>query len=343
MDKARPHRLIFVAFAVAIALSVPLVAGFFGSVHPALDSLGHFRAQFAVLMILFALPLLVGSLRREGLMAIAFGLAALTTTIEALPIPGFAQVHAAFYPKDQDHAVYRLLQLNLRFDNAQPEKALSLIGRVRPDIITLDEVSPMWAAKLELLSAAYPYRILCPYPNRRWGVAILSSRPFAGGHEPRCFDRGAFAIAAVDFGGQFVDVGAVHLAWPWPYEQAWQIGNLLQPLASLTDTALLAGDLNATPWSAAVAEVAAAGRLTLIPSVGRTWLHRYLPGFLRFAGLPIDQVFAKGDVQVHSAQALEDVGSDHLPVLIEFSLKAPEHHEPAETATAAGERLSSDG
>ena len=41
---------------------------------------------------------------------------------------------------------------------------------------------------------------------------------------------------------------------------------------------------------------------------------------LRFAGLPIDQVFAKGDVVVISATTLEAVGSDHLPVLVEFSL-----------------------
>jgi endonuclease/exonuclease/phosphatase (EEP) superfamily protein YafD len=336
MDRARPHRLVFVAFAATIALSLPLVAGFFGSIHPAIDSFGHFRAHLAVLMVLCALPLLAGPLRREGLMAIAFGLAALTTTIEAPPIPGLGQVHAAFTPKDPDQAVYKLLQLNLRFDNSEPERALSLIGRLRPDVITLDEVSPMWAAKLDLLSSAYPHRILCPYPNRRWGVAILSSRPFAVDQEPRCFDRGAMAVAALDLGGRVIDVAALHLAWPWPFEQAWQIQNLSQPLGTLTDTALLAGDLNATPWSAAVSEIAAAGKLTLIPSAGRTWLYRRLPDFLRFAWLPLYHAFAKGDVLVHSAQALEDVGSDHLPLLVEFSFKPAEHHEPAETATASG-------
>ena len=35
--------------------------------------------------------------------------------------------------------MYRLLQFNLRFDNRTPEKLLSLIGRTKPDVITLQE------------------------------------------------------------------------------------------------------------------------------------------------------------------------------------------------------------
>ena len=57
---------------------------------------------------------------------------------------------------------------------------LSLIGRVRPDVVTLNEVSAMWAEKLALLSSAYPYRIVCTMDNRAGGVAILSLRPFCG-------------------------------------------------------------------------------------------------------------------------------------------------------------------
>ena len=62
--------------------------------------------------------------------------------------------------------------------------------------------------------------------------------------------------------------------------------------------------------------------MTPVGPAGPTWLYRALPELLRFAGLPIDQVFAKGDVVVHSVGTLEAVGSDHLPVLVEFSLKA---------------------
>ncbi|TIT15265.1 MAG: AP endonuclease, partial [Mesorhizobium sp.] len=68
---------------------------------------------------------------------------------------------------------------NLRFNNPTPKKVLSLIGRTNPDVIALDEVSEMWTTELGYIASAYPYRILCPYPNGVFGVALLSRRPFA--------------------------------------------------------------------------------------------------------------------------------------------------------------------
>src|SRR5690606_2095781 len=102
-----------------------------------------------------------------------------------------------------------------------------------------------------------------------------------------------------------------------------EIGRLVPELRRLSDSVLLAGDLNATPWSRASRLVAEAGGLRQIGSPGPTWLYRKLPEALRFAGLPIDQVFARGSVRVHAARALEAAGSAHLPVLVEFSLDTP--------------------
>lgn len=325
------------AFATTLILSVPLMAGFFGTLHPALDSFAHFRVHLAVLMALASLPLLFGRFWKEGAMALAFALAALATTSVSMPVFGLGPVHAGLEPKDEEQPVYRLLQLNLRYDNPEPNKVLSLIGRLRPDVVTLDEVSGMWAEKLALLSSAYPYRIICPFPNQVFGVAILSARPFSEGREAKCYERGSLAVAPLDLGGRSVEVAALHLGWPWPFEQPWQIRQLAEPLSSLAETALLAGDFNATPWSATVARVGKMGGLTLVPSVGPTWQWHGFPDFLRFAGLPIDQVLRKGDVLVNSARALGEAGSDHLPVLVEFSFKAPppRPEEEAETSTAA--------
>jgi endonuclease/exonuclease/phosphatase (EEP) superfamily protein YafD len=315
------------ALAAAAALSLPLIAGFFGKVHPAFDSFAHFRIHLAALMAACAVVLLACSLVKEGAVAFAFAAAAVATTSASMSLPWLGQVHAALPAKDQ-RAVYRLLHMNVRFDNPEPGKILSLIGRVQPDVITLNEVSTMWAQKLDLLSAAYPHRIVCSLPGRYWQVAILSRRPFVANTEPECDERGAFAVAAIDFGGRPVEVAALHLGWPWPYEQSWQIANVAPRLARLGDTALLAGDMNAAPWSAAVSRVAQAGGLTLTPSPGATWLSRRLPDWFRSFGLPIDQIFSKGDVQVNFVRTLEDSGSDHRPVLVEFSIKPAERTSP---------------
>jgi endonuclease/exonuclease/phosphatase (EEP) superfamily protein YafD len=322
-----------------LAISIALVLGFLGPLHQAFDEFSHFLAHLAVLLALLALPLFATGSRIEAVVALVFALGAFATTTDTLPLPRFSPVQAGFETGTDDRAVYHLLQMNLRFDNPTPEKVLSLIGRTQPDVITLNEVSDMWKAKLALLAKSYPHRIICPVPDGVYRVAILSRRPFAEGTRPHCYDRGALAIATVDFGGTAVDVAALHIGWPWPFEQRWQVRELSMPLRLLGQTALLACDCNAAPWSATVRRVAGDGGLTLMPSVGRTWQYIKLPDFLRFAGLPIDQVFSKGTVLVHSGARLEDTGSDHLPVLVAFSLRPAADpsgdEEEAVTAVAA--------
>ncbi|MDR7031754.1 endonuclease/exonuclease/phosphatase family protein [Mesorhizobium sp. BE184] len=319
---------------LAIA-SVLLMIGLFGDVHPAFDSFAHFRAHLAVASAVLAVLLLFGRFRLYALAGVVFAIACFTTTSTMLADLGLGPVQARFEVRSDEQPVYRLLQMNLRFNNPTPVKVLSLVGRIQPDVITLDEVSDMWKGKLQLLSHAYPYQLICPYPNLVFGVAILSRRPFKEGTEPACFARGALAVAAVDLGGTTADVAAIHLSWPWPFEQPWQLSHLAEPLSRLGETAIMAGDCNATPWSAAVRRVARAGGLKIMASAGPTWQYMKLPEMLRFAGLPIDQVFSKGDIFVNSIRTLASTGSDHLPVLVEFSIKqqAPKPDEP-ETATA---------
>lgn len=316
-------------FAAALGLTL----GFFGAFHPALDSFSHFRAHLAILLALLALPFLFTALRLEAAVALLFALGCAATTT-ALPLPGLSPVQAGFGTQASDRAVYRLLQMNLRYDNRTPEKVLSLIGRTQPDVITLDEFSDMWKEKFDLLANAYPHHVVCPHPRRPFGVALFSRRPFAADSEPGCYTNGALAIARVDFGGAEVDVAAIHVGWPWPFEQRWQVGEMATPLRMLGDTALMAGDCNAVPWSATVRRIAEAGALRLAPSDGPTWQPLGLPEFLRFAGLPIDQVFSKGAVLIHSAKRLEAAGSDHLPILVDFSLR-PQADEPDEDGATA--------
>lgn len=324
MNASRRAILVALALLLPVAISVPLVAGFLGAWHPALDSFAHFRAHLAPALVVAALPaLFVPGIRRVGMAALLFGAAALASTVPGVALPGISPVSAAFQAKDEKSAVYRLLQLNLRFDNRTPEKVLSLVGRLSPDVITLNEVSRYWTPKLALLEKAYPYRILCAIDSNVGATAVLSRRPFADGTQTACHVEGSMSTATIDFGGRPVAVAALHLEWPWPFEQPQQIGRMAPHLAALGPTALVAGDLNAAPWSHAVRRVAAAGGLTRAPAAGPTWLWRRLPvAFRPWIGLTIDHVFAKGGIAVHSVTIAEPVGSDHAPLLVEFSLPA---------------------
>jgi endonuclease/exonuclease/phosphatase (EEP) superfamily protein YafD len=320
--------------AAMLALAAMLAFGLAGAWSPWLDAFTHFRAHFAVAMALLALLLLATRFRLLAMAGLVFAIACFSTVPGGPAFFGLGPVQAGFQPKAGDQPIYRLLQMNLRFDNATPEKVLSLIGRTQPDIITVEEASNMWRGKLDLLSHAYPYRFYC---GRAFGAAILSRRPFEEGTEQRCSTHGTLATATVDLGGRTIDVAAIHMGWPWPRQQTWQIGSISEPLAALGETAIMAGDCNAAPWSGAVRRLATIGGLTVMPSVGPTWMWRRLPDALRFAGLPIDQVFSKGDVVIHSAEKMAPAGSDHLPILVEFSLRQKPPEDDRKTATASTE------
>lgn len=318
----------------ATALSVPLVGGFFGSIHPAFDSLAHFRIHLAAGLAAAALLLFFfKGWRLNAAIALALACAA-TVVTTGLPVGGLRAEASG----TADLPRYRLLHMNLRFDNPQPEKVFSLIGEVRPDVVTLNEVSTLWRGRLAVLEAAYPHRILCPHRARIGGSAILSRRPFTEAGA-RCENGGSLAVAAIDFGGETVEVAALHLGWPWPFDQPWQVRKLVPLLGKLGDRAILAGDLNATPWSASVRRVAEAGGLMLTRWVGPSWLDRRAPAALRpWVGLPIDHVMTKGGVLAEKPRRLPEAGSDHLPVLLEFSLLPEEDAPPVMRAAVEGNK-----
>jgi endonuclease/exonuclease/phosphatase (EEP) superfamily protein YafD len=332
-DLWRQRRAVW-ASALCAACYVPLVFGFFGGLHHSLDLFAHFRWHLAILLALAGLFALASRAWSVGVVSLAMAAAALVTTQGIAGVPFSGPERAPFQAADGTGAVYRLLHLNVRYDNPTPEKVLSLIGRTHPDIVTLAEVSPMWAEKLKLIEAAYPDPLICATDIDIGGGAILSPRPMSG---ERCFGRGTFATAAVNLNGRPVHVVTLHLGWPWPSDQWWQIRRFAAPMAMIRSPALVSGDFNAVSWSAAVTEMAQAGGLDIVDPIGATWFYRRAPKWLRqWLGLEIDHVMVKGGIVVHSVRILDDVGSDHAPVLIEFSLPPESEPErPVRTVDAA--------
>ena len=88
--------------------------------------------------------------------------------------------------------------------------------------------------------------------------------------------------------------------------------------------------MNATPWSAAVAWIAEGTGTRVLPQAWGTWIFNGLPKSLTpWLGLAIDSILSGGGVTLQSAVTQRAIGSDHLPILVEFTLdpasgKAPE-------------------
>ncbi|MCO5063096.1 MAG: endonuclease/exonuclease/phosphatase family protein [Rhizobiaceae bacterium] len=319
----------FAALLAALGVSIALTLGFLGRLHPAFDSFSHFRLHFALLLFLCGIALFGMNYRAHGLAALLLSLGSMATIATYSDFPFLSPV-AAESAAPPDQPVYKLLQLNAYYGNRDPKAVIALIAREYPDVITLEEVTDRWRGELDHISAAYPYRLDCRV--EKFSTLILSRRPMDKGHNPYCAPNGRIGLAQIDFNGRVIDVMALHLPWPWPSDQTEMIEEHAPLLQLLGETAIAAGDFNAAPWSAAVRKVVEFGGFTRLEHVGPTWIgHHILPAGLKFLGLPIDQVMTKGRIVVHSARTLEPVGSDHLPVLVEFSIAAEEEEQGTQT------------
>jgi endonuclease/exonuclease/phosphatase (EEP) superfamily protein YafD len=308
------------AVLVPVMFSVPLVLGFFGAAHPFFDAFAHFRMHLAILMALSAIPALILGLWREGLMAMVLALTALGTVV----VPSATPPAEAGTAQPQ----YKLMQLNLRYDNRQQADVLRAIAREAPDVITLQEVSTAWRPRLKAIEERYPYNLYCSNRSHIGGVAILSRRPFALGTTPQCVDS-LIGLARIDFGGRSVIVTALHLDWPWPYSQAANVETIKPYLERLQGPLIIAGDFNAASWSQTLKNIADASRTTSAEGLRPSWLiNGTLARAARWIGLPIDHILISNRIIQTRVETLPPVGSDHLPLLLRFSISGVDDAGP---------------
>lgn len=286
---------------LALALLFTVVGGFFGSLHPAFDSVAAFRHLVAGLALgLAILSALAGFGRAAGIALVA-------------ALAGGAGLAPDLAPRRSEApADLRFVTANLLKDNADPARAGKVLAALGADALALQEVSRPNLAALDALGPDYPARIHCRF-HTGIGVAVASRLPPVPGGAG-CGEALGLAWLRVAGPGGPVTLASVHLHWPYPFDQAAQVAALVPALAALPRPVLIGGDFNAAPWSHAVAALSEATGTRRVPGL-RISIH---VGALRI-GLPIDHVLADPLLRPLRAGLGPDIGSDHLPVVAEFA------------------------
>ena len=304
--------------------------GFIGRFGAAFDSFSHFRLHAGVAALVLALILVS---RRLWWLGAATAAASATALLSVLPylLPTNAPPPIAGAPS------YSLLQMNLLFRAEDRNAALRTIADTLPDVVTVQEMTSDWRQTLLPLEAAYPHQLHCDGADGFVGdSAILSRRPFVEGAEPVCDRRNSLAAARIDFNGVAVTVASHHQLWPWPAGQWRRLDRLREKLAALPAPLVLAGDFNAVPWSAFVQAYETILDAEAVRGIRGSWVPDFVPsGWARTVGLPIDNILVSDAVLVNAARTLPPTTSDHLPVLVTFTV---ETHGPAEPPVQIVER-----
>lgn len=226
---------------------------------------------------------------------------------------------------DSNEGRISLLTINVLQINRNVERLTKVIIDADPDVVFMVEVDEWWTTRLnENLHGKFPHKVSLPLSNG-YGLALFSRLELIDPEIRFVVDDAIPSIrTSVKLqSGASLALYGVHPRPPAPQQpsaerdtELLQVGEEIKARAI---PSIVLGDLNDVAWSATTARFVAAGTL-VDPRRGRGFFNTY-PS--RWPGLryPLDYVFTTKHFRVRRMKVLEDVGSDHLPLIAEFCLK----------------------
>jgi len=298
-------------YTLFIGIAVATLFGFLGRFHWLFDLFSHFRVQY---MQLCLIPFFIAMWKRRYRWAIAMVILVCINYSSVLPLylgrPAPVQVKPI-----------RAMLMNLNAGNGNTERVLESIKQFDPDVLLLEEVTPKWAHELEVLNPVYPHRIAEPQSGC-FGIMLLSKHPMAHGKVVEIGTAGIPSItASLHFPQGEVFIIGTHPLPPINREYS-QLRNVqLKALSKLSHQGkpvLLIGDLNSTPWSPHFRDLLEeSGLQNSMKGFGHqpSW-----PSRMFFMRIPLDHMLYSNGITIHNRMIGRDVGSDHLPVIVDLSL-----------------------
>ncbi len=279
------------------------------------DNLSNFPVHFAACFLACAALFLA---LKSRLWAIASAAAAAVAFAPVVPW----YIGPAAPPVDAARPFVTILVSNVNFANHRHEALRQLVADLSPDVVGLVEVTAAWTGKLQTLRSAYPHHLEAP-DESYLGLALYSRLPLK---DARALDLGlastpAIAATLVTEAGE-IEIVLAHAMSPLSAEfidrRNEQVLALAQFVGASGKPIVLAGDLNLSMWNDGYRPLAETGRLQNARDghgVGPTW-----PA-VAWLGVPIDHVLATPDIALRNFRVLDGVGSDHLPISAEFTLR----------------------
>ena len=313
MKKRKTLSIDGIVIVLGIGLAVATLLGLIGRLHWIADLFSHFRVQYMqICLVLIGVALW----RRQNKRAIALILLACLNYAFVLPLY-FGK------PAPPTGPTARAMLINLSASNGNTDLVLNAIRKANPDILLLEEVTSKWSDELTVLEANYPYRIAEPQDGC-FGIMLLSKYPLARERVVEIGGAGVPSIIAdIHFPQNTVSMIGTHPLPPTGAEYSKHRNNQLAELPDVVKAqqfpVLLIGDLNTSPWSPHFIRLLRdSGLKNSMKGFGfqPSW-----PKNNRFLRIPLDHVLHSQEITIHSRAVGGDVGSDHFPVIVDFSIR----------------------
>lgn len=210
----------------------------------------------------------------------------------------------------------RVLFANVLASNTEYERVRALIAETKPDVVALVETKHPWFA--EVAPALAGYSRIEHERDDNFGLGLYA-RGEVTGHVEALGGELPTIVATVALPSVTFTMVVTH---PWPPMsseavdlQTAHLAAVAHRIAGMTGPVVLAGDLNATPWSRVFRKLVGTTGLCDTRSSydgsypASTWLVR----------IPIDHVLVSCSIGVRDRWIGPDIGSDHLPVVVDLA------------------------
>ncbi len=289
------------------------------------EILCHFQMQyFGAMLLVSAIAI---CLKRSPLILLTLFCTALLS----------AQIIPWYFPSFQSNTVsnYRVMSTNLNVANNNAAEIIKLTEQEQPDLAIFIEVNDAMAEQLEVLKAFLPYNSnqLTPYQP---GAVLYSKNPLTD-FEIRKFDtnNAVNLTARVQTQNQQLSIVAIHPLPPLKRSFLDSRNRVFRAVSDYvqqqTDPVVLIGDFNTTMWSPFYRILAdetglkntrkGLGTFPTWPANTSYFFTPKLGVFTKLFQIPIDQCLASPSLDVVGMHTGDDVGSDHLPIVVDFSLR----------------------
>ncbi|MGF7237250.1 MAG: endonuclease/exonuclease/phosphatase family protein [Frankia sp.] len=313
-----------VVFAGIIAAFLALIA--FGRIVHLDDALWPYAALNAVTPLLY-LPAYGTAV--VGLVTRRYWLVALSLVIVAAHLfwvvpdlwPGSVE------QKPAGAVGMRLLTANLEEDNGRAGDLSLQIRTESPDIIVVEELSPLAFYSLQKSGAVAGYRYNAAFPSfGAFGAGVWSRFPLSDVGTPTVGGLLSLRMTVSPAPGRDFRLFAVHTLSPQSGSNAsvWrtQLSDLRREAAAATLPVVMAGDFNATQDNRPFHRLTGAGLRDAHDVVGAGWTPSWsakmpvLPPIFR-----LDHVLASRQFAVTRYHVGSRYGSDHLPLIVDLALR----------------------
>jgi len=304
------------------------IFGFLGQLWWVFDLASHFRLQYFIVLGVLVLFFVKAKKWKLTGLGLFFGVA---NFILISPYIG-----TKISVPEEGQSKIRILSMNLNHNSSSYKKAKLLIRETQPSVLILQELSSSWENGLGEALAQFPYSVKFstlysmdfPLPNflipkEKLFIGLYSHLPFERimidrpDDFPISYIRGSFKFKEKVF-----TLFGVHLTSPVGKYRTdlrnKQLASLAEEIQKNNQPTVVVGDFNIAPWSPYFEEFIQKTQLRdTRKGVGvyPTWPAQFPP-----LAIPIDHGLISNGIKVGSFSLGNSFGSDHLPIILDFSI-----------------------